>query len=74
MLPVSIGSADTVLLTFAFLLCGILLLTPKPVLAGLLHRLRAYRGRFTSRQAEGTYKQNDRRYIGYWDIRGREQA
>ena len=40
-----IGSTGTALLMLAFLLCGILLLTPKPVLAGLMLRLRAYRER-----------------------------
>ena len=37
-----VGSAGLVLLSCAFSLCGIFLLTPKRVLKGLLHRLLAY--------------------------------
>jgi len=40
-----IGTAGTVLLMLAFALCGVLLLTPKPILVGLLRRLRANRER-----------------------------
>ncbi|MGB2863421.1 MAG: DNA translocase FtsK [Sedimentisphaerales bacterium] len=37
-----IGSAGLVLLCCAFSLCGIILLTPKQILTGILHRLIAY--------------------------------
>ena len=40
-----IGGAGTVLLLIAVALCGILLVTPKPILTGLWRRLRDYRKR-----------------------------
>ena len=40
-----IGNAGLVLLLIALLLCGVLLLTPRPILTGMLNLLRAHRKR-----------------------------